>query len=222
VTLTTLFVLALGTFPVAAAEPLAIVEDTLIKAEPGSSTNLATVAVRPDRIGSVCTLLVHSQNQSSVHPGNDLVVTTGDIVAVIEDVEAEADEGRDLSTEVVLGPTISVDLRMGDDWTSSLGFSLELDCGTTAPVLVQGASVTTVPEPPAEKATTVPPPSDPCSTGGDGSLTVDQDACSTTTSPPTTAPATTSVEPEVLGVQVERLPQTPAGVAVAAAPAYTG
>jgi hypothetical protein len=222
VILTTLFVLALGAFPVAAAEPLTIVDDTVIKAEPGSSTNLATVAVEPDRIGTVCTLLVHSQNQSSVHSGNDLVVTTGDMVAVIDDVEAEADEGRDLSTEVVLGPTISVDLRMGDDRRSSLGFSLELDCGTTAPVLVQGASVTTVPESPVEVTTTVPPPPDPCSTADDGSLTVDQDTCPSTTSTPATAPTTTSVEAEVLGVQVARLPQTPAGVAVVAAPAYTG
>lgn len=230
VIITALLVVAVGAVPASAGEPLAIVDDAVVVAKPGSVTNLAEVAVQTDRVGSLCTILVHAQNQSSVHPGNDLVITTGDAMTVIQDVEAEPDEGRDLSAEVVLGPTISVDLRMGDDWTSSLGFTLELDCGTDAPVLVNSVSQTTVPpEPLVEAATTVPDLGDPCSGADDGSLTVDGARCgdpetapATTAPAPTTVPPSTAPAPTVLGVTVDNLPQSPSAVAVAAAPAYTG
>ena len=231
VIITVLFVFAIGTVPASAGEPLAIIDETVIVAKPGSTTNLVEVAVQPEHVGSLCTIQVHSQNQASVHPGNDLVITTGDTMTVIEDVEAKPDEGHDLSAEVVLGATISVDLRMGSDWMSSLGFELDLDCGTTAPILVKGASQTTAPEPLVEVATTVPGISDPCSGADDGSLSLDGDRCgpevaATAAIPPTTtttvAPSTSAPSAAVLGVTVENLPHSPSAVAVAAAPAYTG
>ena len=65
--ITTVFlVLAVGAVPASAGEPLVIVDDAVIGAKPGSLTNLAEVAVQADRVGSLCTIVVHSRNQSSV------------------------------------------------------------------------------------------------------------------------------------------------------------
>lgn len=303
-----------GAAPVSADELIAFSNDELLIAEPGTLTNLAEVSVAPSEVGQLCTLSVASQNQASIHNGNDLIVRSGDVETVIADVEAEADQATDLSVDIVLGPTISVDLRMGPDWVSSLGFGLWLECSTADQVLVTGQpehcpnspeenpSTTTdddqtgadqpgddhqisegtsadcsavvddtdpeIEPPPLTAAPveipTVPPQDGPlpCPGADVGSMTVDTTDCPTpeiegTTEPASPAapapsapaapqnpatPATPapqpgtesepaddtnasgaeSSEPEVLGLQVERLPQTPAAPAVTATPTYNG
>jgi hypothetical protein len=253
-------------------------EQRVLFGEEGSVVEVAVERVEPDQVGASCTMRVHTENQESVHPGNDLVITTGDSQAVIEDVEAVADAGRDLSAPVVLGETIVVELRFGPDRLSSMGYVLAVDCSTTGPILADdgcdrsttdattettadatgGAAVgdgcggSTAPINEVSVPTTTIP-DDLCGDGGssDGALTIDADSCTEptvldaqetrspadgTTSGPgdgstaTTAPASTSTPtgssgddgPQVLGIQVEALPQSPAAEAVTAVPAYTG
>jgi hypothetical protein len=122
-------VIGVGPEPVSAEGSIVFAADELLIAEPGTLTRLAVVDVDPAQVGRLCTLSVVSQNQASVHEGNDLIITSGEASTELRDVEAEVDAAVDLSVDVVLGSTIEVDLRMGPDRMSSLGFSLWLDCG---------------------------------------------------------------------------------------------
>lgn len=119
---------------VSATELITVPNDELLIARPGTRTEVARVDIDPAQVGQLCQLTVLSQNGASIHNGNDLIITTGAIETVISDVEAEANGSRDLSTEIQLGEVIFVELLMGPDWVSSLGFELSLDCASTAPV----------------------------------------------------------------------------------------
>ncbi len=273
--------------PAWAIESIVLDQDRILYGEEGSTVQLAEIAVETDRVGASCTLRVHTENQYSVHPGNDLVVTTGGTQSVIEDVEAEPDADADLSAAIVLGPELLVELRFGPDQVSSMGFDLSVDCPDVAGVVVtqppacpdpsstttpstSGSTPTTAdgatdacqdPTPVSEVPIPVPIPTptvpQPCATGATGgtggqgqavdggNLTLGQDGCgSTTTAPPTTPPTTVTTTtpptppttaavqatttttvvpvPTVQGIQIFRLPQTPAAAPVQANPAYTG
>lgn len=213
-----LLLAVIGVAPAWAAEPLVLDADQSMYGEEGSTYELAELAVDADRIGDLCTLQVHTENQFSVHPGNDLLVTTGGAQTVIEDVEAEPDAGRDLSAGIVLGPVLLVELRFGADQLSSMGFDLSVDCATTAPIIIEtepcsdplsgGASTPAAsdgtdcqePTPVTEVQVPLPPLPAPCGnggqsgdggSGGDGSLTVSTDGCDEPATT-TTAPPTTT------------------------------
>ena len=179
-----------GVGPASAEERLAIDQDQILFGESGSVTTLAETEVEAGRIGSRCTLRVHAENQFSVHPGNDLLITSGGTTTVIEDVEAAPDMDRDLSAEIVLGPTLVVELRFGPDEVSSMGYEVRVDCATAASGSVERAPAT--PDLPSEASlppTTVP---DPCPGQGDGSLTLGPGGCPEPTVLPTVVENTTT------------------------------
>jgi len=271
-----LLIAVVGVAPAWAIESIVLDQDRILYGEEGSTSQLAEIAVDADRVGASCTLRVHAENQFSVHPGNDLLITTGGTQSVIEDVEAEPDGDRDLSAAIVLGPELLVELRFGPHQVSSMGFDLSVECPDVAGVVVTrpptcpdpSSTVSTPttaggatddcqdPTPVSEVPVAVPIPTptvpQPCATGAaggggqavdGGNLTLGQDGCgsTTTTAPPTTAPPTTAATtppttaaaqvtttttvvpvPTVKGIQIFRLPQTPAAAPVQANPAYTG
>ena len=194
---TLLFALA-GVAPVSAAERVHL-DIGVARGEEGSTVELARLEVDAEHVGTTCTVRAHTENQSSVHPGNDLLVTTGDSRAVIADVEAEPDSSRDLSDQVVLGESVVIQLRFGPDQVSSMGYDLEVDCGTDDTVLSEpDGSTEPADEDDSVAEVNVPPPAlpEPCvpagddatdgqgSTGatgssGDGSFTVDENGCPT-------------------------------------------
>lgn len=131
--------------PATGSELIPVGNDELLIAEPGTVTQVVEVQVDPTNVGRLCKLTVVSENQASVHHGNNLIVLTGDQRAVIEDVEAEPDATVDLSVELTVGETIAFELEMGPDWVSSLGFSLSLDCDQPAPP-AQPSTTADVPE----------------------------------------------------------------------------
>ena len=135
-TLVALLVISLMSTQASATERITIANDEILIARPGSLLDVAQVDVDPSQVGLLCTVEVISQNQASVHIGNDLLITTGGVVTVIEDVEAEPDASVDHSVDLLIGETISFQLRMGPDWVSSLGFDLALNCHDTEPVSV--------------------------------------------------------------------------------------
>lgn len=217
---------ALLSVPVDAESEISIPFGDLIFGAPGSVVTLAEVEVDEDLVGRTCFLAVVAENQASVHMGNDLIVSTGTSEAVIVGVEDEANGGTNQTYEMVVGSTITAQLRIGPDGMSSLGFGLSFDCDSpptsaagpdlgrqqadrstttsTSAASVAPSALTTAP------STTVAPTTAP-------STTVSP------TSAPTTVPAVSSVPATVAGAVTNGpLPETPAAQAVAGAPAYTG
>ena len=135
------------------ATDISIPFDDLVFGQPGSTVDIATVDVSAEMVGLTCHLAVLAENQSSVHIGNDLIVSTGGSQAVIFGVEDTPNGGTSETYEMVVGPTILVQLRIGQDGMSSLGFDLSFDCvepvveATTTSTIAQQqlASTTTTP-----------------------------------------------------------------------------
>jgi hypothetical protein len=176
--------------------------DSVIRGEEGSVTQLAERTVDADDVGQTCLMAAVAENQVSVHPGNDLIVSTGDSQAVILGVEDEANGGTSERYAITLGDTVVVQLRFGPDAISSLGFTLDLDCDT--PVDQFGTVTTIVPTtvtPPSTEATTTLPVVEGCVTSGagvGGSGSTDS-ACPTTT----TCQALVSVDDQGTAAAIE-------------------
>ena len=76
----------IGTSAALAAE-FDIPIDTVVYAEEGSLTVLADVETPEELVGSNCVSIAVAANQESVHPGNDLIIETGDVSVTLFDVE---------------------------------------------------------------------------------------------------------------------------------------
>lgn len=110
--------------------------DTVIHAPVGSTTVLASIATPAAFVGATCTVSATTENQSSVHPNNDLIIDSATSV-VIPDVEAVPGGTVTASDDIVLSDTIVVSLLMGADHTFSAGVEVSFDC------TVVGSSSTT-------------------------------------------------------------------------------
>jgi LPXTG-motif cell wall-anchored protein len=165
----------------AQTDVIVIPVDTVVRHVPvGSLTELASAPVAPELVGATCVGdAVGRNNDTSVHPGNDLIVTTGTSSAELLDVERAPGVVTETIGELTLGETITVTLRMGPDKTFSGGLVISLDCQTPPPdTTTTTAPPTTTTEPPTTvPPTTVPPTTVPPTTGPAPSTT-----------PPSTAP----------------------------------
>ncbi|MCL1595300.1 MAG: hypothetical protein M3132_13205, partial [Actinomycetia bacterium] len=108
--------------PAALANAIEIPIDTVVEAGEGTTTVLSTIDTPPDLIGLSCVGVAQAINQPSVHPGNDLIVASGDGSIVLKDVEREPGAVTTAETMLTLGPTMSVSVRMGPDEIFSGGF----------------------------------------------------------------------------------------------------
>ena len=145
----------------------------IVRAPAGSETFLASAEVPDEFIGKVCAVVARSANQGSVHPDNDLVVSSGGSEVVLRDVEGESDGAVVAQGDLELGPQVVVTLVMGPDKVFSAGMTVVVDCSldppetsttpppetTTVEVLPTEVTVTTLPAvttaPPVD-ATTIP------------------------------------------------------------------
>lgn len=141
-------------------------------------------------VGETCSVIAQSLNQSSVHPGNDLIIESHTRIVLV-DVEAEPGGTVTATDVMVLSNQVLIILVMGPDEVFSAGIDVLFDCPpepttTTSPTM---STTTTV----ANSTTT---------TLGESTTTID--AVSTTTSPgltsTTTVPkvTTTTIEAEEL------------------------
>jgi uncharacterized repeat protein (TIGR01451 family) len=142
--------------PIARANVIEISIDTVVKAEEGSITVLATVDTPPDLIGMSCVGAAEATNQPSVHPGNDLIVASGDDSIVLEDVEREPDVVTTSEALLTLGPTVTVSLRMGPDELFSGG--LVFTIGECIPPTTTTTEPTTTTTQPTTTSTQAPGP----------------------------------------------------------------
>ncbi|MCL1602211.1 MAG: hypothetical protein M3112_11895 [Actinomycetia bacterium] len=120
--------------PSALAAPAFIIPiDTVIYEPPGSQTVLADVETPPELIGATCLGFAAAENQSSVHPNNNIIIETGDSVAILEDVEGAPNKVTDATGAITLGPRVKLTLDMGDDGVFSGGLVVVIDVNCTPP-----------------------------------------------------------------------------------------
>lgn len=143
-------ILAAG--PASAIDDVVIPIDSVAFGDEGEIIEVASVTVEPELVGSTCSLELEADNNGSVHPDNDLIVTTGGQSGTIPDVESEPGQVTIVDEDVVLGETVVVELQFGPDGVTSGGLILTFDC-EAQPVPTTTAPPTTT-EPPT---TTLPP-----------------------------------------------------------------
>lgn len=150
VALVSLFVVGIA---VAHAAVIEIPIDTVVYADEGSVTPLATADTPQDLVGTACGVVAEAKNQSSVHPGNDLIVSSGDDSVVLRDVERAPGAVTEGGGPVTLGTSVTVSLRMGKDEVFSGGVAVKLvECAPPT---------TTTTEPPATTTTQPSAPTPP-------------------------------------------------------------
>jgi hypothetical protein len=131
--------------PIAQASLFEISIDTVITAGEGSITTLGTTDTPPDLIGMSCIGVVEATNQLSAHPGNDLIVSSGDDSIVLEDVERESGAVTAADAPLTLGSSVTVSLHMGSDEIFSGGVVFIIGECTTPTTTTEPPTTTTEP-----------------------------------------------------------------------------
>ena len=166
---------------------------TVVRAPEGSVTVLESTETPDELVGESCRVTAESENQSSVHPGNDLLVESGTSI-VLEDVEAQPGGTVTASGTMVLSEEIVISLLMGPDEVFSAGIQVQFDCPPEPTTTTSEQTTTT-----SEATTTT---AEPTTTTTALSTTITTAPETTTTVPSTTTtigPATTTtIEDEVL------------------------
>ncbi|MDH3499999.1 MAG: hypothetical protein OEM97_07745 [Acidimicrobiia bacterium] len=222
--------------PASAVDDIVIPIDTVVRSPEGELTQLASVAVESELIGSVCTVSAEADNNASVHPSNDIIVSSGSDQELLLDVEGVGGGVTVASNSLTLGETVVLTLRMGSDRVFSGGITVTVDCstaGTTTTTTEPESSTTTAPPVGTSTTTTAPPESTTTTAPPESTTTTAPPDSSTTTAPPdgtststtippttTTAPATTTTDvqdqgttttspTQVLGSQIEQTDELP-------------
>jgi hypothetical protein len=121
---------------------------TVVMAPEGSETALSTTSTPDELVGETCEVTARSQNQSSVHPDNDLVVASNGSQITLHDVEALPGGVVTAADTLVLGEEIVITLIMGPDEVFSAGIEVRFQCPppsttTTEPTTTTTESITT-------------------------------------------------------------------------------
>jgi hypothetical protein len=138
---------------------ISIPVDTFVQADEDSTTELATVTVPDGFSGHICDVRAHAENQSSVHPGNDLLVESGNSSVLLSNVEAASGQVIETDDPLELGEVITVSLLMGPDELFSAGLEVVVECleeetTTTATVAPTDVTTTTADVSPTQETTT--------------------------------------------------------------------
>lgn len=107
--------------------------DTVVRAEQGSTKTLQTTRVAASDKGRACSVKAEAANQRSIHPGNNLVVKSGDTMVVLRDVERSAGVMTNGSGKLTLDDEITVSLTMGKDKVFSGGLEVKIECDEAVP-----------------------------------------------------------------------------------------
>ncbi|MDJ0792498.1 MAG: LPXTG cell wall anchor domain-containing protein [Acidimicrobiia bacterium] len=117
--------------------------DTVVRAPEGSITPLTTVETPEELVGAECQGVAEATNQDSVHPNNDLIISSAGTSVTLVDVERAPGVTTVAAGTITLGPTVSVALEMGEDEVFSGGLVIVIDTNCQIP------TTTTPTEPPA-------------------------------------------------------------------------
>jgi len=114
--------------PAGADDEISVAPDTPVFGDPGTVHTIASQPVAAELVGEPCDLKVTSTNGGSVHMGNVLTVRTGEHVIVVENVEDSSDASLHRLERVTMGETLTVELTLGEDGVSSLGYNVGFEC----------------------------------------------------------------------------------------------
>ena len=173
----------------AQTETTIIIEiDRITRGAEGSITTIAEVVVDPAMVDATCTGASQTTNNASEHPNNDFILSSGTSTAVIADWEGEVGAVVNTSMTLVLGETITVELRLGTGEVSSGMVSIALTCAqpppatTTTTTTTSTTTTTTTTTSTTTTTTTLPPP--PATTTTTTTTTLPPPATTTTTTLP--------------------------------------
>lgn len=108
-------------------------DDVAVGGDEGTTVEIGKADVDSELVGRSCNLVAEVQNQSSVHPGNKLIVTSGDSTLEIEAIEDTADGLTSEAGTLTLGETIVVAVQFGPNQYTSLGSNLTVTCEPLPP-----------------------------------------------------------------------------------------
>jgi hypothetical protein len=129
-----------------------VIEFTVVTGEPGSTVTVATEEVEPWLQGQSCAIQVEVTNNESVHEGTEVIITSGDDVVTVSDVESEPGIKIIEEGQLVLDETVVIAVRLGPDGISSGGYSLDFLCPEAPPTTTTTTTTTTT----STTTTTVP------------------------------------------------------------------
>jgi hypothetical protein len=163
---------------------------TVARTDPGAEVSLDSVAVPTELVGLECSVQSRSENNSSVHPGNDLVVTSGAESVVLSDVEGSAGKVTTATATVTLGDDIAVTLIMGPDGVFSAGAraAIVLECIVPETTTTTTTTTTIPTETTVSTTTTIPVVVAPVSSVAPPTVAPPTAVLSATTSAPVTGP----------------------------------
>ena len=167
--------------PAFAQTVITIEIEGVARGDEGEEVVLAERAVDPADVGATCSGTLTTENNSSVHPDNTLVITTGDTRAEIPNVEEFPGEMLVIEGTLVLGDSVVVSMIFGPNGVTSGGMTLVLECmqqetttTTTTTTTVAPTTTTTVAPTTtttvAPTTTTIAAPTGGVATGGGGTV----------------------------------------------------
>jgi hypothetical protein len=144
----------------AAAEIDIPMTETYVTGTPGDIVQIGSTAVDAAVQDHSCEVVATITNQSSVHVGNTLVVTSGESSVTMTNIEDAADTTVTGGGTITLGETITAAVVLGADGATSLGAGISLACAIL-PVSPVAPAVPATPDPATPIAPAVPATPDP-------------------------------------------------------------
>lgn len=123
----------------------------------GEVVQVTQVAVDADLIGATCTGTPTVQNNESMHPGNDFIISSGGTSVVVSDFESAAGKVTTATANLVLGETITVSIRLGPHGVASLAGDTVVVATVCQPTTTTTTTTTTPPAPTTSTTSTTQP-----------------------------------------------------------------
>lgn len=120
---------------------------TVVYSAPGVATVLGSAVVPDELVGTSCGVSTRAENNQSVHPGNDVVVSSGSDRVTLFDVEGSSGKVTTASSPLTLGTDVTITLIMGSDGVFSGGAAafVVVDCTPPSSTTSTTSSTTTTP-----------------------------------------------------------------------------
>jgi hypothetical protein len=169
--------------PVAAQEDTVLIQfDVVARGNATDVVEVGQVAVDPDLVGATCVGTISVTNNSSTHPNNDFIISSGSTSVEIPDFERISGQTTTVQSRLVLTDTITASIRLGSDGVASLAGDTVVVASSCVPETTT-TTTTTMPSPPSTNAaeatsTTIETPVGAVEAGGGGTAPGSDDAAS--------------------------------------------
>jgi hypothetical protein len=117
---------------------------------------LGAATVPAELVGTSCGVSTRAENNDSVHPGNDVVVSSGTDSVTLVDVEGSSGKVTTASSPLTLGTEVTITLIMGSDGVFSGGAAAFVVVDCTPPTTTTTTSSTSTTTTTTSSTTTTP------------------------------------------------------------------